>query len=657
MHKEPVSPSARGHFTPENTPPAQQMFRDVLFQHHAGRFRFATRAAAASLILAGSLAAHPSAHASPAQPQQPQPKVKSTDPDAPPDPASSMRAFKMLNGWVRRWSIPENPAPDDLTAFPGAAITLRLRGEIVGRGSDMGGDLKTLWRAAVAALGEANHRMPLENDALRDESVKEMVRDMTLSLELAGPLVPINVKTFEEAERTLSPGLDGVAVRIGDRTASMFPGTMLATNTTIALALGAMASQAGADPTLSLIEPADLVSKHGATLYRFRVSHLAQPASGREAEFLYRGARLFNLSSLNKSEIQAMADRIAEHLLTRAWPGADAIGMVGTYEPWRDRYEPPVAAPADQLMTAYALLQYAQSPGVNPPRAREAERFVQRVLTDLKSVEPGEIKPWEDPAAAACWVALTALGSAPAPESCRKRVLASFDSENGFKADVPVAARGMVALALVEMTREDSGAAPRQEAVGLAESAVRRAFRDTPEGELVSQMPWLGWAELRLAAIKGRPDVPAAVALRQMRKAVWEHQVGPLDEGASESKGGGLDMVGGIVFAPRTAGTPARPTWQSARPLAFLATMIADARLTPPAEKNLELARLLSGLRFLRQLGADDSTAWMYPNRTRALGGIRAAPWDQRMALDASAITLLTVCEVLKYLDQGSTPP
>jgi hypothetical protein len=203
------------------------------------------------------------------------------------------------------------------------------------------------------------------------------------------------------------------------------------------------------------------------------------------------------------------------------------------------------------------------------------------------------------------------------------------------------------------MAKQENQSIVRQDAVHLAESAVRRVYRDTPEGELVSQMPWLGWAELRLASLKGQDDVPAAVSLRQMRKLVWEHQIGPLDESATEQKGGGLDLVGGIVFAAHAPGAPARPTWQAARPLAFLATMLGEPRLTGPAERNLELARLLAGLRFVRQLEADDTTAWMYPNRSRSLGGVRAAPWDQRMPLDASAMSLLFVCETLKYLEQG----
>jgi hypothetical protein len=167
-------------------------------------------------------------------------------------------------------------------------------------------------------------------------------------------------------------------------------------------------------------------------------------------------------------------------------------------------------------------------------------------------------------------------------------------------------------------------------------------------------MPWLGSAELRLAELKGQRDVPAAVALRQMRKMMWEHQVGPMDDSAMESKGGGLDAVGGIVFSARVAGSPGRPTWNTARPLAFTATMLGDPRLTDTAERNLELARVLAGLRFLRQLEADDFTAWMYPNRSRSRGGVRIAQWDQRMPPDASAMSLLAVCETIKYLDRAS---
>ncbi len=576
--------------------------------------------------------------------------------DAPPSPAETMRLYRLVHTWVRQWSVPAQPTESELIRVPGATVVLRLNGEVIGRGTEIGGagDPKTIWRVVAAAVAEADHRLPVENDALRDESVRQMVAQMTISLEAAGALIPIDPRSYEEADRTLAPGLDGVAVRIGERLASMSPGAMLSTNMTPRQALSAMASQAGGEATLGLIEPGELAEKHAAKFYRFKVTHLAQTGPKAEPVFLYRGARLFDTASLNQAELRALADRIAEHLLAGGWPGAEALGMVGTYEPWRDAYDPPAADPVDQLTVAYALRVYGHTPGVSAGQASTADRFVGSIMRDLKRIEPGETAPWDDVATSAAWVA---CGNwAP---GCQTRVLGAFDITSGFAQDVPPAAKGLLALALVQLASEPGAAAAGGGGGGglaRAEAAVRRAYRETAEGELVAQMPWLGWAEQRLAVLKGDKELPSAVALRQMRALVWDHQVTLLSDSASEVLGGGPDLVGGIVFSKGAGAAgglsaPMRPTWHSARPVAFIATMLGDPRLTDPAERPLELARLLASVRFLRQLQADEGTMWMYPKQRRALGGIRAAPWDQRMPPDASAMALLAVCGTLESLE------
>jgi hypothetical protein len=236
----------------------------------------------------------------------------------------------------------------------------------------------------------------------------------------------------------------------------------------------------------------------------------------------------------------------------------------------------------------------------------------------------------------------------------------SFSPETGFGQTIPATGRSVIALAMasaavveaVNVAQGDKTTSVR----ATADQMVRRLFADTLPDQLVSQMPWLGWAELRLSDAnvesskanldpqKPNSDLPTAIALRHMRDQVWQHMLTEADCGPDNS-----DLVGGIVFNKTKV---LLPTWQSARPLAFIATMLADDRLTTPDEFNEELVRLLTALRFLRQLQADESTMWMYPNRDRALGGVRAAAWDQRMPIDASAMTLLAVCETLKSLEK-----
>jgi hypothetical protein len=68
-----------------------------------------------------------------------------------------------------------------------------------------------------------------------------------------------------------------------------------------------------------------------------------------------------------------------------------------------------------------------------------------------------------------------------------------------------------------------------------------------------------------------------------------------------------------------------------------------------------ELSRLLSGLRFLRQLTLDDENLWGVTSPEEAEWGVRAALWDQRQPIDASSLTLLAVSETVASLGELAT--
>jgi hypothetical protein len=225
--------------------------------------------------------------------------------------------------------------------------------------------------------------------------------------------------------------------------------------------------------------------------------------------------------------------------------------------------------------------------------------------------------------------------------------------DSGFDKELPAPAQPLVALALVRLAAEEKQPGKmRDEAVLLADSAVRWVLRDATAGDLVARMPWLGWAEVQLAALKGE-KIAAATALREMRTLTWQHQVSATDPAASDVQGGGgggPDMIGGIVFDAGAKGATVLPTWQTARPLVFIAAMLPDTRLTKDDERLPEIARLVGTMRFLRQLQMDDGTMWMCQNRRKSFGGIRGSLWDQRMPADASAMTLMAACEVLRAI-------
>ncbi len=86
-----------------------------------------------------------------------------------------------------------------------------------------------------------------------------------------------------------------------------------------------------------------------------------------------------------------------------------------------------------------------------------------------------------------------------------------------------------------------------------------------------------------------------------------------------------------------------------------MATMMGDARLTDAEEELREITRVLASLRFLRQLAADEDVVWASAAPREAMWGVRAALWDQRQTPEATAMTLLAICETLDSLDAIGT--
>jgi hypothetical protein len=157
---------------------------------------------------------------------------------------------------------------------------------------------------------------------------------------------------------------------------------------------------------------------------------------------------------------------------------------------------------------------------------------------------------------------------------------------------------------------------------------------------LVSQTPWLGRAELTLAG--DSQILSFAAGVRDLREDVWKHQLTPDDAGPDDA-----DLVGGIVF---TSSRNPLPTWRSAQPIILLAQIARDPRLTDEKETMAEVSHLLASMRFLRQLMTDETSAYAAEDPQTAIGGIRASLWDQRQPVEATAMTLMAVCEMMRTL-------
>jgi len=566
-----------------------------------------------------------------------------------------------VRDWIRDWDVPDVPATVDPRSAVGAAVTLRLGGRVVGRGSHVLGSEadeivgRVVWLAAREAQREAAQRLPAPNDALRDEALRDYAQGITIDLQIAGALRPLPREGLVDLAARLSPGLDGVAARVGARVRSVFPGTTLATNATLGEALASSINALDlpavdafgrplTDPDMTLDQLRDAM---GLVLYSFRTLHVAHPRPDEPPRFLFRGGSVVDLSSITPGSLEASARRVARHIGSHRWPGGEPFGLLGVYRPWLGDYAPPlVADPTQQGLAAYALARYAGTLEARDESeaARSLRRAAQRIVYEL-SVVAGEEEPADASLQGAALFTLAATESGALDpfdgdvarerdvvERMRKRCLERLLdwAGGGEGAPPPVQSVAAAALARVGVATGD------REAQDAAREQVRRLFRQTDPGAMPALSPWLGWAEIWLA---GEGRVPAGVAMRDFRDLVWRHQLTREDAEALEP-----DLVGGVVF---TGAENPLPTWHSLRPVALCATMLGDPRLTDREEVSSQTLRLLVSLRFLEQLIVGDAEMHMFRDRRRSIGGVRLAMWDQRLTLEAASIALLTLSEAL----------
>ncbi len=565
-----------------------------------------------------------------------------------PDASEVIRCYTEIRQRIDAWGhgdpLPAAPTIADPDGTVGAAVTLRLGGRVVGRGSAIELDTPHVEHALLEAWRDAEGAIlaHADEEALDGDRRRALAARITIDLEVAGPLTPLVGQTFDAVAARLSPGIHGVALRSGGRLAPVFPGLQLTTGLTPTRALRVAAGMLD-------LPPVDLDAvrrEHDVTPYAFRTHHLAEPRPGSPPEFLHRGGAIVPLTDVTARGLRRTADAIARHLATHEWDGDEPFGLTGNYEPTTGIYDPAVGGPRSQALVAMALARHARTPGVDEGQAETSRRLAPRILRSLTAVATDESDPASDPVAAAMWLCAWAetldagavVGEADAPGGyahvCLRSILGAIDDPQAWAATSP-GARALIAHALARAS--DHALSPGLDT--RARAIVRELFRTTNTTRLPALMPWLGWAELALA---DGDEVPAAIALRDFRDLAWSFQLEAHPAGSQD-----VDLAGGIVLS---RGGARLPTWQTLRPLAFLATMLAHPDLTDDQELPTQVASLRHSLRFLIQLTVREAELHMMLSERRALGGLRRALWDQTQSLDANALALLTLTETLNAL-------
>ncbi len=518
-----------------------------------------------------------------------------------PGAAETMRAYQ-----TARSAVDGLEAEASEILAPGAAVTVRVGGRVAGYAAVWESDGSAFDAALRMAIADFQQTEMAPRDATRRVRLLELAARATVQVELADALTPVAGETFGIAGLGLSPGLHGAAARVGDRVAAVFPDRMLSTDTTAAQGLTAAcaALELPARPLLELEE------RFSVRVFRFDAVCVGQIVPGGSATFLHRSGKVRSITSVVGGELESFGAMLAGSLERRVWERDGAVGLLGTYHPVRDAYEPLEASALETALGALALARWG-----NVQDDAVAQRSAGLLLG---SVDVGA----DTSAAALVLLAVDALGD---PEELAGLASVCAGVIDGYDGGGALSEEGLIAAAL----------AVRGEA--RARTMVGDVIASAGRGGVVTAAPWIVWAAVAVAD-DGR--VGGAPALREGRDVVWEHQITRRDAGTAEA-----DLVGGVVY---TASGQPLPTAQSARAACLAAAMLGNASLTPENERAGELARVLPTLRFLRQLMVEEAEARMYPNGDRAMGGVRLALWDQRQPVEATAMTLIAVAETVE---------
>ena len=271
-----------------------------------------------------------------------------------PSPDDTLRAFRIAEKHIRDWTLPTDAAAKttentDAPKAVGACITLKLRGEVIARGTAWSGAIAgpeafsndVLRHAIRAAMQQADPKLGVPNDAMRDEAIKLVTPDILISVELAGPLSVVEFNTWDDAEISLRPGLDGVAARqrasrVSERSTdnstgvgplhAIFPSQMMLGNMLPHRAMGAVAAKVIGEggAAAALDDPKKLREANGVRMYRFRVGQVVQGGFGGGPNVLYRGASLGQGGVVATSiELRVVARALADHLVSAVQSAPD----------------------------------------------------------------------------------------------------------------------------------------------------------------------------------------------------------------------------------------------------------------------------------------------------------------------------------------------
>jgi len=551
--------------------------------------------------------------------------------------------------------------PDD---FHSASVLLRLDGQVIGVGTARSpGAVATALSTAV----EDAMRRWTSTPSRVDQAIP--FARVTLELEVGGEFEPLLGTNFAQAARDVQPALDGMALRRGSEWALAHPGVLQALNAASApdQTLLSLALQVGL-PARDLDQlPAD----ERVAIYRFAATRVVQPSAGSAPVIVHRGMRLVPMERGAQliRDIDACSEgivawfersviaseRFESDQPSRQQSALRALGLRGDYLPAERADATLFAGPAEQALAAAALAKFSRSHGGSV--AQRAATVSAEILCALGQLDEVEIDPRED-AKAVAWIVMACAALPKEVPACQELSALRSMYRNALLArctkpmnpDAGVADSGAVtapltihgdpleqSLLLAALAACDRVGDPLVERERLV-AAIDKCWKDTPRGVLVGVFGWLLEADLALGGVPShhRSLVHAA------RQALLSVQLGSTGLAAAQLDPPPPDVHGAFALTGQSSrGANA----QSARPGHGLALMLGDTELTSDEEIERVCESQAMLVRFLRQLAFDDTACYLVADRNRALGALRTAPWDSRIAVAANAMSLICLEE------------
>lgn len=595
-------------------------------------------------------------------------------------PSQAVQAHRQVEGWVRVGAVDRATLePVTVTDATAVRVTLRMDGFLLGVGDAYGSNLAT----AVSTPGPAINLTPLVADAaeraiaefgrnLRDAktravtegripgdrpsaSITDVGDRVLVDLQIARHFEPIRVPSDAKPGAVLgafAPGHHGLRTPGVDTSAPgswVWPGTALALNTTPRGQFLQLIGDQGLE-----VSKVDMLGKPiGPPVQRFEVFHVVRPAPGRAPVLLTRGNLLLPALAVSSRALANLADALAAHLSRRFVEE----GVRGTYLPSRDEYDAAWAKDEEAGLACYALLRHSRQRRAAQPNDRVAPEHAARAIKHaLRLLEPGEGGSIGTNPGGAALALLTLCDAedAEVPEPARRdaaaRYLLGLRGEKGgyHEPGKPEAMLSEAAQALVTASLAAYYDRTRDASTGAAVRASLDELWTASEGSPnIAVLPWFVVAQSRAGRLLAG-DAPEAQAAIKAR----EQTLGDLVDRLCKQQVieppllGPADVVGGFELTRGPAGSPPNPDWRTAQLLSFLAVALSQEGAVE-GHNAFDWA-ITGGLaaRFIAQLSMDENAAFYARSPAATVGGVRLSLGDNRLAVSATAMSLLAVTQL-----------